>query len=119
MKFRSSHQARSARPIDVWVSPPPDHGAAQVARELGERFHVVVVPKTGSRQADVAVLCDPPAVEISRVRHILRGVPVLATTSAAPSQALGRELRRARASVLVRPSTAELAAEVERLYAAR
>jgi hypothetical protein len=116
MRLHKRHQGER---IDVWISPAPDAGAADLARELGQRFHLIVVPKTGTRRADVAILCDPPPFEVSRVRHILGGVPVLATTRSEPSSELGRELRRAGARVLVEPSAAELADAVERLYAAR
>ena len=101
--------------IDVWVSPAPHQNANAVVQALGSEFHLIVVPKTGNRQAGVAVLCDPAPQDISRLRHILSGVPVLATTTGTPSVALRKELKRSGGAILTRPSAAELVEAVRRL----
>jgi hypothetical protein len=111
--MRSGKQA--AERIDVWINPAPHQDAHALVEALGADFHLIVVPKTGNRQADVAVLCDPAPQEVRRLRHILSGVPLLAMTTTTPSAALRRELRRCRGTVLTRPSPAELVAAVRLL----
>jgi hypothetical protein len=111
MKLR---QQRAAR-LDVWINPAPHRDANALVEALHHDFHLIVVPKTGNRQADVAVLCDPAPQDVSRLRHILSGVPVLATMTATPSVALRKELRRSGGLVLTRPTTAELVDAVRRL----
>jgi predicted dinucleotide-binding enzyme len=103
---------------DVWLSPAPGRSVSGLARQLGDSFHVVVVPKTGTRRANAAVLTDPQPVELAAVAHILPETPVVAAFSAAPTDAMKRAAQTAGAHVMLQPAPEELIDEVRSLIAA-
>jgi predicted dinucleotide-binding enzyme len=115
--FRRSNRRLRDEP-DVWLSPPPGRSVSRLARQLGDSFHVVVVPKTGTRRANAAVLTDPQPAELAAVAHILPETPVVAAFSEAPTDAVKRAAQTAGARVMLQPAPQELIDEVRTLIAA-
>jgi hypothetical protein len=75
---------------------------------------LVVVPKTGSRLADIAVLPDADAAELEGLAKILPQLRLLATTPASPSARLRAAADRVGARLLTNPTPAELLTEITR-----
>src|SRR6201995_1987373 len=109
-KRRPAHR-RDAR-IDVWLNPSAGQSASQLAAELARAVHLVVVPKTGTRLADVAVLPDPDPVELEGISLLLPQLPLLATTRSRPSERLRAAANRAGARLLTDPTPAQLRDEI-------
>jgi hypothetical protein len=115
--FTRSGHGRPARPlIDVWLNPSAGQSASALAVELGKSVHLVVVPKTGTRLADVAVLPDPDPAELEGISRLLPKLPLLATTHGAPSKRLRAAARRAGARLLTDPTPAQLLDEITAAY---
>ena len=98
--------------IDVWLNPSAGQSVSQLADELSAAVHLVVVPKTGSRLADVAVLTDPDPAELEGISRVLPDLPLLATTRSSPSALLRDAARRSGARLLTNPTPAELLDEI-------
>lgn len=117
-----SRRCRDTNPeaagIFVWLSPAQGESVTDFAADLSQRFHLVVIPKTGSRRADVAVLTDPDPAELESVARILPGTPLIATTTHAPTAALVLASRRTGAQLLTRPSVTKMACAITAQYAA-
>lgn len=111
MAIRFARKRRPAR-IDVWLNPSAGQSAAQLAGELSRAVHLVVVPKTGTRMADVAVLPDPDPVELEGISRLLPQLPLLATTRTSPSERLRAAANRAGARLLTDPTPAQLLDEI-------
>jgi hypothetical protein len=103
---------RRERSIDVWLNPAAGASATGLAHEIAADVHLVVVPKTGSRQADVAVLRDPAPVELARVARLLPGTRLIVATTDAPPRALANVARQVGARLLTAPSPAALLREI-------
>jgi hypothetical protein len=107
------HHGHRTRPlIDVWLNPSAGQSASLLADELSAAVHLVVVPKTGSRIADVAVLPDPDPAELEGISRVLPNLPLLATTRSAPSASLRAAARRSGARLLTNPTPADLLNEI-------
>ena len=110
-------QTGRTRPlIDVWLNPAAGRSAAKLAGELAGRVHLVVVPKTGTRLADVAVLPDADPAELEGVSKILPQIRLLATTHGSPSAQLRAAAKRAGARLLTDPTPADLLDEITDVY---
>jgi hypothetical protein len=113
---RGKHDARTSRPlIDVWLNPSAGQSASRLAGELAKSVHLVVVPKTGTRLADVAVLPDPDPAELEGISRLLPKLPLLATTHGSPSERLRAAANRAGALLLTDPTPAELLNEITQI----
>ena len=110
-----SRGSRAELNVNVWLNPAPGRSAAELARVLGRVAHLVVVPKTGSRRADVAVLLDPDPVELAGVARVLPDTPLLAATSGPPPAALSAAARRVGAHLLPHPTPEQLAEKLRLL----
>jgi hypothetical protein len=107
------HHGHPTRPlIDVWLNPSAGQSVSDLAQELSAAVHLVVVPKTGSRIADVAVLADPAPAELERLALAVPDLPLVATTRTSPSELLRAAARRAGARLLVDPTPEELLGEI-------
>ncbi len=107
------HHARGTRPlIDVWLNPSAGQSASTLAGQLAGAVHLVVVPKTGSRLADVAVLPEPDPAELEGISRALPQLPLLATTRTSPSKRLQAVADRVGARLLTNPTPAELLNEI-------
>lgn len=73
----------SARPC-VWLDPGPSAAPEELVHGLAAGARLVVVPRTGSRRADVAVLLAPTAGLLRHVRRALPAADVVAVAPAAP-----------------------------------
>jgi hypothetical protein len=102
--------------IDVWLNPSAGQSASQLAGELAGAVHLVVVPKTGTRIADVAVLTEPDPVELEGISRLLPQLPLLATTRTSPSELLRAAANRAGARLLTDPTPAQLLDEITTAY---
>lgn len=101
--------------IDVWLNPSAGQSASQLAGELARAVHLVVVPKTGTRIADVAVLPEPDPVELEGISRLLPQLPLLATTRTPPSERLRAAANRAGARLLTDPTPAQLLDEITKV----
>ena len=108
-----NHHSRGPRPlIDVWLNPSAGQSASELAKKLSAAVHLVVVPKTGSRIADVAVLPEPDPAELEGISRVLPTLPLLATTRSSPSAVLRAAAKRAGARLLTNPTPTELLDEI-------
>jgi hypothetical protein len=114
-KHHHGHPARA--PIDVWLNPSAGQSVSAIAGELATKVHLVVVPKTGSRIADVAVLPDPDPAELEGISRLLPQLPLLAIARNSPSALLRTAARRSGARLLTNPTPAELLNEITRSVA--
>jgi hypothetical protein len=113
MLSRKRRRGQRTRPlIDVWLNPSAGRSASTLAAQLAGAVHLVVVPKTGSRLADVAVLPDPDPAELEGIARVLPNLPLLATTRTSPSALLRAAAERAGARLLTNPTPAELLTEI-------
>lgn len=101
--------------VDVWLNPAAGRSAAAEARALRRIAHLVVVPNSGSRRADVAVLLDPEPAELVAVAELLDGIPLLAATAGPPTAPQRAAARRAGAQVLGQATPDGMVAEVRAL----
>lgn len=85
---------RKSREPSVWLDPGPRGAPAELVHRLREAVQLVVVPRTGSRHAEVAVLLDPNPEQLARIRRTLPHTTLLALPSSAPSAALLITARR-------------------------
>lgn len=88
------------RQLQVWLNPGSGASVSELADQLRSVVRLIVVPKTGSRRADIAVLTDPEPAELEGVARVLPGTPLLATTTAPPTSALAAAARRVGARLL-------------------
>lgn len=102
--------------LTVWLNPGPTGSAGAYWRELRGEVRLVVVPRTGSRHADVAVLLEPDVGEIEGVRRILPYAALYVLPATAPVAGIEDTAWRARGTLL-RPglAPAELLAEIRQL----
>ncbi len=114
--FSWRRRHRSEARIDVWLNPSAGHSASKLAGELARSVHLVVVPKTGTRIADVAVLPDPDPAELEGISRLLPQLPLLATTHTSPSERLSAAANRAGARLLTDPTAAQLLDEITKVY---
>ena len=116
-KHPHGHRARPL--IDVWLNPSAGQSASKLADALSAAVHLVVVPKTGSRIADVAVLPDPDPAELEGISRVFPNLPLLATTRAAPGARLMAAAQRSGARLLTNPTPAELLDEITLAWRSR
>ncbi len=110
------HHGHPARPLlDVWLNPSAGQSVSALADELSAAVHLVVVPKTGSRIADVAVLTDPDPAELEGIVRVFPNLPVVALTRTPPSAQLRAAALRAGAPLLTDPTPGELLREIGRV----
>jgi hypothetical protein len=120
MFSRKHPHGHGTRPlIDVWLNPSAGQSASLLAGQLSAAVHLVVVPKTGSRIADVAVLPDPDPDELEGISRVLPNLPLLATTRSSPSASLRAAAQRSGARLLTDPTPADLLNEITLVYRAR
>ncbi len=100
------------RRLQVWLNPGSDTSVSELAEQLRKAVRLIVVPKTGSRRADIAVLTDPDPAELEGVARVLPGTPLLATTSAPPTSALAAAARRVGARLLTGATAPRVLAEI-------
>ncbi|HEX4431392.1 MAG TPA: hypothetical protein VHZ96_19130 [Frankiaceae bacterium] len=114
------HHGHPERPlIDVWLNPSAGQSVSALAHALSAKVHLVVVPKTGSRLADIAVFTDPDPAELEGISRVLPNLPLLATTRSSPSASLLAAARRSGARLLTNPTAAELLEEITLVSRAR
>jgi hypothetical protein len=107
------HHGHPTRPqLDVWLNPSAGQSVSDLADALSAAVHLVVVPKTGSRIADVAVLSDPDPVELEGISRVLPNLPLVALTRTPPSALLRAAAKRSGARLLTNPTPTELLKEI-------
>ena len=102
----------SVRSLNVWLNPAPGRSVSGLAGELRPLVHLIVVPKTGSRRADIAILSDPEPGELEGIARVLPGTPLLANTTAPPTAALFTAAQRVGAHVLTGATAEQLLREI-------
>jgi hypothetical protein len=109
---KSQHPGPSERQLQVWLNPGSHASVSELADQLRDVVRLIVVPKTGSRRADIAILSDPEPAELEGVARVLPGTPLLATTTAPPTSALAEAARRVGARLLTGATAPTLLQEI-------
>ncbi len=112
--WKHHHEAATRPRLDVWLNPSAGQSVSELAGQLAGSVHLVVVPKTGTRLADIAVLPDPEPAELEGIRRVLPQLRLLATTRTSPSARLRAVADRVGARLLTNPTPAELLSEINR-----
>jgi hypothetical protein len=112
MADKSQHPGPTDRQLQVWLSPGAHGSVSDLADQLRDVVRLIVVPKTGSRRADIAILSDPEPGELEGVARVLPGTPLLATTTAPPTSALADAARRVGARLLTGVTAPALLREI-------
>jgi len=104
---------KPSRTLNVWLSPASGVSISELADQLSRTVRLIVVPKTGSRRADVVVLTDPEPAELEGVARVLPGTPLIATTTAPPTTALLAAARRVGARLMTGATAPNLLKEIK------
>ncbi len=102
----------SERSLNVWLNPAHGESVSELAGQLRPLVHLIVVPKTGSRRADIAILSDPEPAELEGVARVLPGTPLLAATTEPPTAALSTSAQRVGAHILTGATPDQLLREI-------
>lgn len=102
------HLRRAHRRPDVYLHPAAHRDLGDLPHQLRRDLHVVVVPLTGNRRIDVAVLLDTGSVELLRVRRVLPDATLFVVTTGPATPELVAAAQIAGATVLPRASAEQV-----------